>query len=473
MSTNTFDTIFDTIKQQGMQFINNKKEKTAEVVKKEGYRGIMGSIPSVDAINNSDPDFAAKNTLKSQLSTKLTAYDTQYADLQMKTHNYLGMTAQYGEDKNYHVFVNKPMDYSKIQETPYENGKCISIGNNALAGLTDQTTKFNEIYDTETTYPFANNPAGAQKAIKACKLLAADLQNTTGTTSPEKSYFAVTKDANNHYKCYSGNTLNNIPQQYTVKKTAYMITSHDNVTRGGLFMDGTIGVYNHNDSGDAVNPYNIYTPFPPGQPSAVYSSCNNLYGGALMSDSISATLGLNCSDPTLKDIKPVSMQYITIKTSQTVRDSYLQIGKLEVWAIVDGIGKNVADTALGATATSGLDQVTNNFSWRPNVARPVDAILQNGSKPNNRFPNMYHSKTTDKREWWKLNLGKSYNVYKIVYYNRGDCCQWRSENMTIQFNSAASTSTFISVKDFKRGGVTTTDTLILNRGVVQTFMISS
>ena len=100
-------------------------------------------------------------------------------------------------------------------------------------------------------------------------------------------------------------------------------------------------------------------------------------------------------------------------------DMCLQIGQLAVYTIENGVETNVA--TRGKAFMSSL--------W--NTSTPNLAI--NGILAPQNFP-ITHSGGCDNRtwlnnnEWWILNLDKSYNIYKIVYYNRMDlnCCHERA-----------------------------------------------
>jgi len=377
------------------------------------------------------------------------------------------MTAQYGQNKNYNLFINKPLNNSQINASPYVNGSCISngISNAALAGLTDaSTTGF------DAAYP--DNFANALDAKQACKLWAADTQNYSSSSSsssnPTETYFAITKNSDNKFKCFTGNALSGTPSQYTVKKTAYSVASSNDATRGGLFLDGTLGVYNHirpELPPDPSNPYNVKTSFL--APLAGYTTCDKFIGGALNVDSINATLGANCTNTTNL---PVNVRYIYIQASPTVRDSYIQISQLAVFGFINGVGQNVASKLVNSNASASCGNgasYTNGYprgykGSDPNTA--IDGILS--SRP---WPSIYHSATVLKTEWWKLDLGKNYPIYQIDYYNRADLASWRAQGMLMQlFDNVGSP---VTIKDPHTGANVTTFTF-RSANAKQSFVIT-
>jgi len=55
------------------------------------------------------------------------------------------------------------------------------------------------------------------------------------------------------------------------------------------------------------------------------------------------------------------------------------------------------------------------------------------------YPNIYHS-ASNKDESWTLELDKLYDISKIVYYNRGDCCRHRANGLKLQIYSQTSSN---------------------------------
>jgi hypothetical protein len=440
----------------GLEWLQNKTKKI------EGYRGIMGPIKDIDQINDTDPDIVNSEKLSTDLTNQITDYNTKFTNLQDSTNNYLGTNKEGSFKKNYNMYVNKSMDMGKITSTAYSGGACIANGvsNAALQGLTDASTKGFDI-----AYPnnFPNTPAGSAAAINACKIWAADSQSSLPGSRKADSYFAVTKDnTNNKYKCYYGSQLTGTPSQYSSKKLAYSVASSTDATRGGLFSDGTVGVYNHLMTGtDVSNPYSAYTT----SKLTGYSTCDRLFGGSLNTSTISATLGANCTNVTNP---PVKIRYVIINSS----GNYIQIAQLVVMAFKDGIGQNVSNKQTNNKAVAhsgnGANQ-TNQTDSGFNGVNPNTAI--DGTISARGWPNLYASASPDRTEWWKLDLGQEYPVYQIDYYNRTDCCNNRAIGMTMQFQD--NDGKLVTVKDVNNRGVSTTALKFTNGSAKQSFTISS
>jgi len=119
-------------------------------------------------------------------------------------------------------------------------------------------------------------------------------------------------------------------------------------------------------------------------------------------------------------IGPLSpIRYIRISTN----NNYIQISQLAVYA-ADNPSVNIAP---------GKNTGALNTAWGLS-SNPIDGVL------NNRLTcgDSYCSSATAS-EAWVLDLLQEYPISKIVYYNRGDCCQDRAESMTLTLVSAANT----------------------------------
>ena len=472
----------------GIKWLENKANKLEKIVgekyfKREGYRGgIMGPIPAVDAINNSDIDFANTKSMTNNLAQGIDRFNLSNNALNDATQAYLGATANYGSNKNYNVFINKPTDFSEIKSTPNENISCVA--NSSYGGLNDASTQgFDLAYPINPTSK--TNFPNAEAAANACKIWAADTQvtgasSTLSASSPsdiapvssDKTYFAVTKDdTNSHYKCYTG-ALTGTPSQYSVKQTAYVLANSSDADSGGLFLDGTIGVYNSNPPTTPADPSNPRNGVYINTALTGYGSCDKWVGGSINPGTIKASLGVNCTNIT---IKPVNVRYIQILSSGN-NDGYIQINKLKVFAIVNGVSRNIGAGAginnrllnLGS-ATSGRgtkpgENATNRgWAWLP----AWFAIVDWGPT---HYPYEYHSPTPDPNEWWQLDLGQEFLVYQVDYYNRGDCCQYRAQGMKMIFLDGKKNT--IDVKNPDTGS--STPYLSFKDGsAVQKFMVSA
>lgn len=426
----------------GYKLFENKAKKINEMFKsgKEGYAGIT---------EKNNTDIAATSTWTNNLAQGLEDYKTKNDAVNATVNKYIGMTANYGSN-NYNVFVNTPMDYADINATPYSGGRCVRSNFLSSSGLTDaSTTGF------DTVYPSLSN---AQDAINACKIWAADSQpHSSSSTNPANTYFAVSKDPNNatKYKCYYGNSITGTPTTFTQKVVAYPVANSMDANRGGLFYDGTVGVYNTTKPATSIsNPYNIQA-FPSTALTG-YSGCDKLRGGGINIDTVSATLGANCTNVTSKT---VPIRYIRI----TAGSDHIQISQLVVLAFVNNVQVNVATRG---TATSGRG--TNIISVGYEGVLPRKAI--DGTIASRPWPNLYASPTNQNTEWWELDLGQEYLVTEINYYNRADCCQDRAKGMKMTFGN--NNKTPVSVKDPDSGANTQTLTFKTG-GMTQRFVITT
>jgi len=388
----------------GLNLLKNKNKKITEAFSsmKEGF-GILGPS-TIDSKNTVEA--ATTTGLTTSLNAKIDSYTTANDNLKQKTNTYLNSIAN-TEARNYNLFINKTVDYGDIVATPY-TVKCATSAILSGAGMTDAGSSFS------TAYP--SNFTTVNEAKNACKLWAADAG---------AGYFALTKDPNNidKYKCYTGDLTGN-PSVYSVPQVAYTIASSTDATLGGLFSDGTFGIYNNlsgaTNPADATNPKNIKLmqglggTVPTG-----YTLCDKWIGGSINVASVQASLARNCSGLTLP---PFSTRYITI-TSNSNGD-YIQIAQLAVYVYndEDGTSKNVATRANNPDATI----TTNDGSW--DWTNPYNAI--DGNLSCKSYPYIHHSRNRGNITWI-LDLKKEYPVYQVVYFNRGDCCQYRANGMRL------------------------------------------
>jgi len=95
----------------------------------------------------------------------------------------------------------------------------------------------------------------------------------------------------------------------------------------------------------------------------------------------------------------------------------------------------------GTTPNGPLDGNTNGY-WDPTT--------------------FYHSAIAQDA-WWYVDLGQNFNISSMVYYNRTDCCTYRSDNALFQL--------WTSTPDFS-GGVAAF-TAVLDASAVQSFNVSN
>jgi hypothetical protein len=143
-----------------------------------------------------------------------------------------------------------------------------------------------------------------------------------------------------------------------------------------------------------------------------YTNCGRILGGSINKASITASYGRNCSNVTNP---PLMVRYVTVNTNSS--GDYIQISQIAVNALVGGKEINVAP----------LGTATGSPTWG-NGTVPITAI--DGNLSARAYPAIYHS-GWGVGKFWKLDLGKDYPVTQIIYYNRADCCQFRSIGMQI------------------------------------------
>ena len=131
----------------------------------------------------------------------------------------------------------------------------------------------------------------------------------------------------------------------------------------------------------------------------------------------------NGYNPTLSLTKKNPIRYVKININKN--NDCLQIAQLAVYS-------NGVNIAPGKTASA-----PNTYSSQSTPANAIDGVLSTKD-----YPNIYHSSCRS-GDYWLLDLGKEYDVDKIVYYNRRDCCSERANGMVVQiFDNNMSQSQF-------------------------------
>jgi hypothetical protein len=120
----------------------------------------------------------------------------------------------------------------------------------------------------------------------------------------------------------------------------------------------------------------------------------------------------NGYNPLLGLTKSNPVRYVKININKN--NECLQISQLAVYS-------NGVNIAPGKTASA-----PNIYSSQSIPAKAIDGTLSTRD-----YPNIYHSACRS-GDYWLLDLGKEYDVDKIVYYNRRDCCSERANGMVVQ-----------------------------------------
>jgi len=124
-------------------------------------------------------------------------------------------------------------------------------------------------------------------------------------------------------------------------------------------------------------------------------------------------VGVKSKAPVCKGTKA---RYVMVRPTLDFGDNWIQIAQLQVFDVYD---QNVAFKKK--CKSSSLWGGSSNEA-------PVDG--KSGPRP---FPQIYHAGSNDANNtWWMVDLGATFEIAYIVYYNRADCCQFRSRGMRIQ-----------------------------------------
>ena len=219
---------------QGKQFFENIKNKIKEEFvnkKKEGFVGGGGILGPNELLNekiNSETEITTNKV--TNLNEKISNYDGTYRVLQEKTDEYLNNQSGITQTmkKNYNVFINRSVNQDGIQPTNIKG--CV-----VKSSIINTSNKFSS-NGFDTAYPA--NFINYNNAEKACKLWAAD---------SNKTYYAVSKDDTNKFKCHVATELPNEIQQYSTETILYKVLSNTdvNVNAASLLNNGQIGIFNN------------------------------------------------------------------------------------------------------------------------------------------------------------------------------------------------------------------------------------
>jgi hypothetical protein len=135
--------------------------------------------------------------------------------------------------------------------------------------------------------------------------------------------------------------------------------------------------------------------------------------------------------PPTEPPKPVIIDTVYIKGNR----DYLSLAEVQVF---DTTGNNVALGKKAEQSTTG---------WEGSSSRAVDGntsgMWGDGS--------ITHTGPGDNNQWWKVNLGASYNIKKIIVHNRKDCCEYRLDCAhLILLNGSETVRTIPLTHEFKQ-----------------------
>ena len=487
---------------EGLNWIDNKAKKIKEVLatsspfQKEGYGGILG--PSIIDVTNQQ-ESARTNGLAASIQSDLQKYATANQTLQQKTNKYLKSVPE-TQGRNYNIFINKAAGHSDIESTLVDKGKCVEVSSVLAGGLNDAGAPFYGAYP--------NNFSSVVDANDACKLWAAD----AGMPN-----FAIGKSADNStYTCHVGSFSGN-PSKYSVPQVAYVIASSNDATLGGLFLDGTIGVYNDTA---IINAAGTSAAGTSAAGTSAAGSSTSTAGSSTSSSSTSGTSSTSTGTSTSSTgtstssgpaygtgagesvvvpsqtnaTNPYNIQLMrgsTIPNGYAVCDKFIG-GALVAKSIQASLGANCspdAGTPFNAryvtiwsnpnnpqgyiqisqiavysysdgkiTNVAPRGTATDGWGSKGFLGRALASYAINGDLSNRNSSDIYASTTGMPGTYWQLDLGQDYPVFQVTYYNRNNSTSTRADGMTLMVQDSD-----------KSKAVTHT----MDSGLIQTFNIQN
>lgn len=112
-------------------------------------------------------------------------------------------------------------------------------------------------------------------------------------------------------------------------------------------------------------------------------------------------------------------RYVKVLNSN-LGDAWMQIAQL---VVIDKTGTNVAlkkPVTVSSTYGSG--------------SQPSNAV--DGTYSTRAFPNIFHAGSPDSSQFFMVDLGSTYDITTVIYYNRSDCCSQRALRMRVQLLDA-------------------------------------
>lgn len=138
-------------------------------------------------------------------------------------------------------------------------------------------------------------------------------------------------------------------------------------------------------------------------------------------------------DPVLFYLKNVcSIRYVKVQIPGA--DKALILGEVQVFAMINGVETNVALDGSATQISTYIDTSTDTFGPEK---------CNNGEAGGDRS-NICHT-LSEQDPWWKVELASSYDITRVVVWNRWYCCSERlsgavvsllddSEGVVEQFN---------------------------------------
>jgi len=268
---------------QGKKFLKRRKIKTERSkIMKEGFQDNTSEY-SLNFADNSNQDsdtqiIADLDLLENDFNQKLADYVASYQILMDTTNSYIASTDNTDLTKNKNVYVNRTNDPDQMTSTRVG---CFNT-NDAISGL-----------EYQSDLGMYNIPVTAD----TCKVRAADL-------GYEAYSLRGSATDSNASLCYAGASATNAVSPGIGYK---YITAYSFATKAGagictLLYTGQIGLWNTSEvnifDGSPGNETAIgqFLQIDPNTPSG-NGDCHITHGGALNTDDIVASYGLNCSAP--------------------------------------------------------------------------------------------------------------------------------------------------------------------------------
>jgi hypothetical protein len=145
----------------------------------------------------------------------------------------------------------------------------------------------------------------------------------------------------------------------------------------------------------------------------------------------------NTEVATKESLHAFGTRFVRIQSSQ----SYLQVAYVSV------------QTADGKVVSEGKS-VSSSCGSCGYPAAP--SVIVNGKAEIRAHPGAWHSSVNN--DWIEIDLGQSFHVAKVVFYNRADCCQHRSDRAVLtlldanrkEVDAAVLTGDKMQIFDFKQ-----------------------
>jgi len=250
-------------------------------------------------------------------------------------------------------------------------------------------------------------------------------------------------------------------RNWGVSSTSYSYASFNNDTKLNTENIKYFGGYNHNTNGALSK----------------YIKCDKFIGGDINTQSITASFGRNCSNI---QVKPLTARYVKVKMMTNTNQSWLQISQLAIWGYENGKLTNLAyKCRTNQPGTMMCKSIWYNYRATGTDVHAgipyLNSIIDGKLKVRNFGNGGYHSGHFKNGEGHNydfvlFDLGASYPITKIVYYNRGDCCQFRAKEM--QINLYTTQPPISGINQTNDGGLLSPP-IILTGDAVQEFNVKS